>query len=220
MPNEPAGAKPTSETPKPAEGVTTPETPKPAATPETKPAATETPAATPAADTKTGEQPKPEGEKPVDAPKPPEHYELKLPEGGSTFVDDADLRDIEALAKKEGWSQEDAQAYLEERVGLASATSAKFLSETKAHPEIGGENLVAAQQRATAVMDFLVPANTPEGEALRRGLVKTGGENWMPLILLLSRAGKAMAEDVPAFGAGTAKTQKTAEEVLYGGSKK
>lgn len=213
MPKTTEGATTTSDAPKPGDTAVA-ETPKPA----------ETPAVTPKVETpgvpKVEEQPKPAETPKAEEPKVPEKYELKLPEGGSTYVDDADLKEITDLAKREGWSNEDAQAYVEETVARSKFVTEKFLTETKAHPEIGGENLEAAQQHANRFIDHFVPANTPEGEALRRGLLKTGGTGWMPLILLFSRAGKAMAEDMPAFGGGGAAPARSAEEILYGATTK
>lgn len=142
---------------------------------------------------------------------------LTLPTNAGAFVDEGDLREIEALAKREGWSQEDAQAHLAEQVTARQGATAAMMERAKAHTEIGGANLEAAQTNARAFMDHFLPANTPDGEELRRGLTKLGLANYPPLVVLFARAGKAMAEDSPAFGSTkSGASEKTAEDRLYG----
>jgi hypothetical protein len=145
---------------------------------------------------------------------------LKVPVGADTVLDEHDLAEFTALATREGWTQDEAQAFVGEQVQAAQERHARLLTETKAHPEVGGEALAGSQQRARAVLDRFSPANTPDGEALRRGLTKTGAANWAPLVAMLSRIGKAMGEDTPGSGLGSAaKVERTQADVLYGEAK-
>lgn len=146
---------------------------------------------------------------------PPEKYSLTLPDGGPLATED--LPEFETAARAAGLTNEQAQAALKARAGELTAQSERFLTETKAHPEIGGANLEAAQQRARGVLDKFLPADSSEGKALRSALDKTGYGNWAPLVLALSRIGKAMAEDT-AVTPGSERVEKPrdAVSVLYG----
>ncbi len=171
--------------------------------------------AAPAAGDGTGKT----GDAAAAAPKPPDKYELALPDGGP--LDAADLDAFTAVAKEKGWTNEQAQAALTEHAEALVAQAHRFLTETQAHTEIGGDKLAVAQQHARAVLDKFLPADSPEGQVLRSGLDKTGYGNWTPLVLLLARIGKAMAEDSPiADGARAsgAKAPRDAAAVLYGSS--
>lgn len=211
MTEKAAGAQPTSDS---AAAAATAAAGTPAAAAGEKPAA----AAATADGTKTGEQlaAAAEGQKPGEKPAEPVKIALTVPDGATTFVDEGDLKEFEAIAKREGWSNDDAQAFLNEQVGLRKGMFDKFLTEAKAHSEIGGEHLEAAQKNARVFMDHFLPANTPDGEALRRGLTKLGLANYPPLVVLFARAGKAMGEDAPASGLSGGKTEVTAEQKLYG----
>jgi hypothetical protein len=157
------------------------------------------------------------GEKPGDAAAagPPEKYTLTLPDGGP--LDAEDLPEFEAAARAAGLTNEQAQAALATRAGELTAQSERFLTATKAHAEIGGANLEAAQQRARAVLDKYLPADSAEGKELRSAMDKTGYGNWAPLVLVLSRIGKAMAEDKPVTpGSERAEKPRDAVSVLYG----
>jgi hypothetical protein len=182
----------------------TPNGETPAGTPGAAPAATQTPEQIAAAAAAA-------------APVVPEKYELAVPDGGP--LDASDLEQFAALAKEKGWTNEQAQAAVTEHASALAAQSTQFLSDLKAHTEVGGEKLAVAQQLSRSVIDKFLPADSPEGQVLRSGLDKTGYGNWTPLVLLLSRIGKAMAEDAPlgtdsARGAGA---PRDAAAVLYGG---
>lgn len=148
---------------------------------------------------------------------PPDKYELALPD--ETPLEESDLTAFAELAKSKGWTNEQAQAALTEHSNALAAQSGRFLTELQGHSEIGGDKLAAAQQHAKAVLDKFLPADSPEGKVLRSGFNKSGYGNWTPLVLLLSRIGKAMAEDSPA-GAGAVPSggPKSAAEALYGKS--
>lgn len=199
------GAQPTSDS------ATTPAVTASATTVvETPPAATTPPAA---ATTTPGA---PAQGTPPAAPATPIPVKLAIPDGAAPFIDETDLRDFEALATREQWSKDDAQGFLAEQVALRKSASDKFLADAKAHPEIGGEHLEAAQRHARSVLDRFLPVTTPDGEALRRGLTKSGFANYPPLVVLLARIGKAMGEDAPgSIGQGQGRADKSFESVLY-----
>jgi len=198
----------------------TPETPvaaPPAQAPVVVPVADGTPApvvGTPPPETVVVATP-PVGAPPTEPVVPPVVLSLVIPQGMETFADAADVADFTTIATREGWSNEDAQAFLSEQVTLRKQVSDTFMAAAKAHPEIGGEHLEASQRAARTVLDRFLPATTPEGQALRLGLTKTGYANYPPLVVLLARIGKAMGEDAPGVTLGSGGVPKTAAEKLY-----
>lgn len=152
-------------------------------------------------------------------PKAPAKYELSIPAGG--HVDQADVDAIATIARAKDWTNDEAQAVLAEHAREMASQTERFLTGAKAHAEIGGAHFETAQTHTRAVLDKFLPAGTPEGDALRAGLNKTGYGNWTPLVVLLSRIGKAMAEDTPLArsAAGSQQANKTVADVLYGGTK-
>jgi len=85
-----------------------------------------------------------------------------------------------------------------------AAQHVQFRTQLEAHPEIGGAHLEAAQQNAVRALDRFLPATSPEGQQLRTAMNKSGYGDYAPLVVLLSRIGKAMAEDRPIGGGGGA----------------
>src|SRR5262245_17473288 len=148
-------------------------------------------------------------------PVAPETYTLTLPQGG--VVDASDITTVTAMAKERGWTNDQAQAALNEiNTSLVSQAQA-FRVELDAHPEIGGTKFAVAQESAFRVLDRFLPQSSPEGTAFRTALNKSGYGNYAPLMLLLSRIGAAMKEDKPlsgpATGAATPPAQKSTAEL-------
>lgn len=146
----------------------------------------------------------------------PEKYELALPQGG--VLDATDVEAISAIAKERKWTNEQAQAALQEMHDQQVAQNSRFLSTLNAHPEVGGTKLEAAQLNAQRALDAFLPADSPEGKELRQVMNKSGYGNYAPLVVLLSRIGKAMGED---RGLGVQLTPPATQprspaEVLYG----
>ncbi len=161
------------------------------------------------------------GAKPDDKPPegPPEKYELTVPEdlSGNGFSA-ADLEAFQLGAREQGATNDEAQTILEALPHQYEQQRARFLELTEAHPEIGGDKLKGVQQNARAVLDKFLPADTPEGQALRDGLTLTGYGNWPPLIMLLNRVHAVIAEDHPLLGGEVtagAGVEKSAEDILY-----
>lgn len=147
----------------------------------------------------------------------PDKYALTVPEGG--HLDEADVAAFESIARAKGLSNEAAQAVLTEQAAHLKAQSAAFLTKLHAHPEIGGSNLEAAQLHANTFLDRVLPSATPEGAELRSLFAKTGYGNHPAVVLLLARAGKAMAEDTPITDRAGARgaARKSTADVLFGG---
>lgn len=153
--------------------------------------------------------------KPAGTPKAPEKYELTLPEGGRLTAND--LKGIEAVARAEGWTNEEAQARLNAHSEAIEAQSAAFLAETEADPTYGGEKLEETQRLARAVLEKVRPAGTPRGDALRGILNRSGYGNNLEVIAFLADLGKMMREDGHEQAPGGAAKTREAHEVLYKG---
>lgn len=146
---------------------------------------------------------------------PPERYELRLPE--QTLLDQSDLEATAALAKAEKWTNEQAQAALDAmHTGIVQQT-ARLRAELDAHPEVGGANLEHAQLMANRFMERYLPERELL-DRLRRDMNKSGHGNYLPLVVLFARAGKAMSEDQPGQGIGRAPQgpRRSDSDVLFG----
>lgn len=150
-------------------------------------------------------------------PKPPEKYELKLPDNATGLLDDTDLKHIATVARKKGWTNEEAQAAVDEHADTLAAQSVAFRAQTEADETYGGDRLAETQRLAALALDKVRPAGTPQGDALRALLVKTGYGNKLEVVSLLADLGKLMAEDKPAAGsAAGGGAKKDPATVLYG----
>jgi hypothetical protein len=145
----------------------------------------------------------------------PDKYELQLPEGSEAWLEAADLKEIETVAKAEGWTNEQAQDRLDQHATMMVARSAAFRVATEADPIYGGEHLAETERHATLALDRLRPAGTPQGDALRKLLVKTGFGNNIEVVSFLSDIGKRMAEDVPIGGGGGGRDKGDTTKKLY-----
>jgi hypothetical protein len=152
-----------------------------------------------------------------DAAKPPERYALVVPEGATMAA--ADLAALEALARRQGWSNDQAQAALEAQVEALDAHAAALLEATQADPVYGGEHLAETQRRAVAALDRIRPRGTPRGDAFRALLDKTGYGNHVEVLAFLADLGSLMDEDQPgpqrSSGGGTPEAPDPVA-VLYG----
>lgn len=146
----------------------------------------------------------------------PDKYTLTLPTGGT--LDATDVETVAAMAKERKWTNEQAQAALDELHTQNSAQAARYLSTLQAHTEVGGAHLEASQLAANRALDHFLPANTPEGAELRSVMNKSGYGNYAPLVVLLSRIGKAMGEDkgLATSASSAAAAPQSAAQVLYG----
>jgi outer membrane biosynthesis protein TonB len=182
---------------------------------------------------KPGEQ-RPAEQKPVEQKpttetkvesKAPDKYTLKLPEGSKDYLEQADLTQIEKLARAKSWTNEQAQQALDEHADTMAQQSAAFRAVTEADPTYGGDKLEETQKLAKAALDRLRPAGTPRGDAFRKLLTRSGYGNNIEVISMLADLGRQMAEDQPGAGGGGGGNRgggnkRPAEEVLYGSPKK
>jgi len=197
-PNSESGDKP-AETPA---GETKPVEQKPAAT-----TATDTPAQTPVS--KDGAAP-PQS-------KAPEKYTLAVPEGGR--LDAHDIAIVEEVAREKGWSNEEAQAQLDEHAAFLDSHSEAFRAVTEADPIYGGKHLDDTKKFAGAALDKLRPKGTPRGDAFRGLLHKSGYGNNLEVVSFLADLGKLMAEDGTAGGGGASVESMDIATALYGPDK-
>lgn len=146
---------------------------------------------------KAGEQspakPK-EGEQTPPA-KAPEKYDLKVPDGAAVIVTDAVLARIADMGKASNWSNADAQAAVDEYVAQMRSNADRFLTQTKADPDYGGDKLVDSQRLASSVIDRIRPEGHPRRAAFKALLNEVGVGNHIEVLSFLADLGRAMGED-------------------------
>lgn len=147
----------------------------------------------------------------------PDRYELRIPD--QSPLQQADLDDLAAMAKRRGWTQEQATVALTEMHDTLSSQIRTFRTELEADREVGGAQLEAAQTLARQVLDRFLPENEPDGQRLRAAFNKSGYGNWTPIVKVFARIGKAMGEDRPHQGLFTSQSsapRRSHAEVLFG----
>ena len=153
------------------------------------------------------------------SPKAPEKYELAVPKGADTFIDQADLDEFAKLAKTQDWTNEEAQARLDAQADAVAAKLTAFREATEKDPEYGGDKLADNQRFARAVIDKVRPAGHPRLAAFERLITKTGLANHPEFFAFLADLGRMTGEDRPVTGGaggGKGSEARTAEQVLYG----
>lgn len=155
--------------------------------------------------------------------KAPDKYELAIPDGAADYLDDADLKTIEKQARAAGWTNAEAQERIDQYADGLAAQSADFRKLTEADPIYGGDHLQETQRLARLALDRVRPADTPQGQELRRILAKTGYGNHLAVVSLLADLGKLMAEDQPGAQGSASRSKGSAAndpaaqaEKLYG----
>lgn len=147
---------------------------------------------------------------------PPEKYALAIPDEAKVFIDDADVKALEKMARETGWTNEEAQAAVDEHVRMVAESAAGFLAQTKADPDYGGEHLAETQRLAKIGIDILRPEGHARRESFTRFLNKVGAANHIEVVSFLADLGKRASEDAPGQTASSAlRGQKTAEQILY-----
>ncbi len=201
-------------TPPPADPPATPPVTPPVAAPATPPATPvadpATPTATPDADAAAAAAAKAAEE--AAKPKPPDKYELKLPDG--SLIDAGYLQRIEAEAKNRGLSQEDAQSLVTSEStaaeGRRNAQADAWEADTRADPEIGGESFnETAELGKRFVEKFASPVLIAE-------LDRWGLGSHPEFVRMCAKAGKAMTEDTLVNGVNiNVKKQLSAAQKMY-----
>lgn len=201
----------------------------------TEPATTTTPAATvettttteatttePAKTEAAADPSKAEPAKGDETPKPkaPEKYELTKAEG--SLLTDAQLKDIETLARSSDLTNEQAQellvkqeagikAYHDTLVNEHKATVNGWIDSVKNDKELGGENFGRTLERAKTVM------STFADESFIKELETSGYGNHPGLLKMLNKVGEKMGENSAFHKAPTTQpTSRRPQDVLYG----
>jgi hypothetical protein len=172
----------------------------------------------PPADPPADPPPAPPADQPAPPAGPPEKYELAIPENSG--LDQADLDAVAEQARAKGWTNDQAQAAINEASAQLVAQREAYASELVAHPELGGANLEATRANAHRFLDRFLPVTTPEGQALRAAMTKNGMGDWVPFLALAARAGKAMGEDTllspaPLTGVAAARQEADAQALRF-----
>lgn len=136
----------------------------------------------------------------------------------------ARLEKIEAYCKAQGFSQEQAQAlveneheavttFAEEQNRYVETLKSEWKTELLGDKELGGEALPKNAEHAKRVID------TFADESLKDELDRTGLGNHPGFFRMCVKIGKLIGEDgMVRGGAPAVSTKKTAEELLYGGT--
>lgn len=143
----------------------------------------------------------------------PEKYELTIPDDG--ILDERDRSAIEAYARANGLSNDDAQALLEEHAGQLRTQSETWLAETKKDKTYGGEKLAETQKLARSAIDRIRPEGHPRRDAFRALLNKGGIMNHIEVVSFLADLGRQMGEDggIGAGGGGKGGKKGLAEKL-------
>lgn len=201
-PNEPAAPAPAAA---PAAPAAAPAAPAPAAPAAAAPVA---PAAPPAA------APAPAAPAPA-AAAAPEKYTLVVPDAGKAHISAADLARLETIARANNWSNEDAQAALNEQLVFADQQATEYLALAKADKEIGGDKLEATQQLAKKLIDRVRPEGHPRRGAFLGFINRAGAGNHPEVLSFWADLGKLMGEDTPVGGHANPAGGKRTQDVLY-----
>jgi len=149
----------------------------------------------------------------------PEKYDLKLPEGSK--LDTAWIEKISLEAKAKGFSQDQAQKYLEDRSAVAGEyynglianyqkEKESWVSLVQADPDIGGEKFketIAYAEKAFKTF------GSPKLTAI---LNETGYGNHPELVRWAAKVGRAMKQDSAVSGSPKGPAPKTPAQKLYG----
>jgi len=149
------------------------------------------------------------------ARKVPDKYALTVPDGGR--IDPEDLARIEQTARAAQWTNEEAQAVIEQLHTDLDTQAAAFLAATQADKDYGGAKLAESKARAKFALDTLRPVGHPRRDAFLRLLNKSGAGNHVEVVALLADLGTLMREDTPIRGSVSGGTPDTreAKDVLY-----
>jgi hypothetical protein len=151
-------------------------------------------------------------------PKAPADYTLLVPDDRKHFVDDADLTLLKDLARKADWTNEDAQAALNDQLSVIQAQSDRYLAETKADKTYGGDKLDHTTRLAQQAIAKVRPEGHPRRDAFLRFMNRGGAGNHIEVLSFLADFGKLIAEDNPAHAGGGAERAKLPlADRLYGG---
>jgi hypothetical protein len=142
--------------------------------------------------------------------KAPGKYTLTVPDDAKRFVSDDLLERLEAAARENDWTQEEAAAELEAIVDGARSDYQKTIDtwegETKGDKTYGGKNLAESQRLANSAIDKVFPKNHPMRDRFVGFLKESGGGVKLEVVAFLATLGKMMGEDTPNSGKSTGPT--------------
>jgi len=144
----------------------------------------------------------------------PESYSLKMPEGG--HLDDDERKWVETVARNANWTNEEAQAALEEHHAATAAQSDRYLALAKADKDYGGERLMETQRLAQKAINFLRPEGHLRRDGFNKFVNRGGAGNHPEVLAFLADLGKMIGEDGAVSGRPGSMPGRTAEETLYG----
>ena len=149
------------------------------------------------------------------APKAPDKYALTIPDTDKDHLAQDDLDQIEKIARASNWTNEEAQAAIEEQGLLRRELAARYLAETQADPDIGGDKLAHSQAVSNAVIDRVFPKGDPHREGFLAFLNRAGASNNVHTVRFLTRLGKMMGEDRPGRMGTASSAPATDAQKLY-----
>lgn len=155
-----------------------------------------------------------DGKTPVES-KAPDKYELKVPDAGKAYLEDADLKYLEEAARANGWTNDEAQAALEEHLSTVQAQSARFEAATKADKTYGGDQFEETKRLARSVIDKIRPAGHERRDSFLAFMGRGGAGNHVEVLSFLADLGRQMGEDSPVHsrGGGTREKADTASKM-------
>lgn len=150
-----------------------------------------------------------------ETPKAPDKYALTVPDNGQAYVDEAVLAQVEKMARAAGWSNDDAQAQLNDHIETMRALSATYLTETTADKSYGGDKLDETKKFARLAIAKIRPEGHPYRDPFLKFLNRFAGENNINVVAFLADVGRLFAEDSPGIGKQPTGGPRSAEDVMY-----
>jgi len=143
----------------------------------------------------------------------PEKYDLKL--GENSVLDASDLERIEAIARQQGLSNEDAQAFVDKQQNdvfkIIEERKEAWHKQASMDKDIGGERFAENAELAKRAFDRVAP------EGLKAEMERTGYGNHPLVLKMFVNLGRMMADDkLVQGGSQGGATSKSAAELLYG----
>ncbi len=198
----------------PGKGAT--ETPAAAAAEKKETPATETPAAGAKKEEPGAKSEEGKGKETPAAAGAPEKYSLSIPDDAKDLIDADDLKSLEVAARAEGLTNDEATALLKEHVTSVKAAAAKFLTDTKADTDYGGDKLPETQRLMKIGLDLIRPEGHGRRDSFMKLMKRAGYDNHIEVVSFLADLGRRASEDgTGATSIGAKPKAKTAEEKLY-----
>jgi hypothetical protein len=138
-----------------------------------------------------------------------------VPEASKAYADAGFVSRVEQIARANNWSNEDAQAALEEHLDAARVQATTWAAETHADPTYGGDHLAETQRLAQKVIDRVRPQGHARRDSFLAFLGRGGAGNHIEVASFMADLGRLMSEDSPAHGRSTAGTTGTDASKFY-----